>query len=369
MPIPKIADRLASSQYRPSGFDYMRLILAVLVIVIHAPVMTYGDRGDAMVWQGAWLGPVRFVIPMFFALSGFLVAASFERCATLVKFMGLRVIRIWPALVVETLLSALILGPLLTKYDLREYFTDPLFWHYTKNILGEPQYYLPGLFTDNPNKMVNFQLWTVPFELGCYLAMAAVGVAGGKEHRIVAPIAAALVCSFYFAARVFWWHEMPSIHRPLPGPLLVVSFLAGVSAYRYRELLPASHTVGLALIVVCYFLLTLPDAAQFILPFPMAWLTGYLGTMNPPRVKLLQGADYSYGLYLYGFPLSQTLVHLFPATNSWVFTAVGSLVFGALFAAFSWHLVEKPVLGSKVYLDRLEGWWLGRKAKGTADAA
>ena len=61
---------------------------------------------------------------MFFCLSGFLVAGSLERCRTPISFAGLRIFRIFPALVVEVLLSALILGPLLTHYSLKMYFMN-----------------------------------------------------------------------------------------------------------------------------------------------------------------------------------------------------------------------------------------------------
>lgn len=67
---------------------------------------------------------------MFFALSGFLVAASFERTKTLGMFYGLRAIRIYPALAFDTIVSALILGPLFTGLPLSSYFSDPLFLRY-----------------------------------------------------------------------------------------------------------------------------------------------------------------------------------------------------------------------------------------------
>ncbi len=83
---------------RTSGFDYLRFGLATSIILWHGILISYG----AEVELGYWRGPIgvayHFVLPVFFALSGFLVAGSLDRCPTLVSFFGLRVLRIVPAL-------------------------------------------------------------------------------------------------------------------------------------------------------------------------------------------------------------------------------------------------------------------------------
>ena len=104
---------------------------------------------------------------MFFALSGFLVASSLERCKTLFTFLGLRAIRILPALAVEIFISALIIGPLFTTEPAKAYFAAPEFHDYFLNILGDIHYHLPGVFAANPSDAVNGQLWTVPYEMIC----------------------------------------------------------------------------------------------------------------------------------------------------------------------------------------------------------
>ena len=145
-----LEEALVAADGRPSGFDYMRLTLSVAVFVSHSFGTSYGESGAEAVWNGPAAALVAAILPMFFALSGFLVAGSMVRCATLVKFLGLRVIRIYPALAVEVLLSALLIGPVLTTVPLTSYFTDPVFFHYLVNVTGHISYYLPGVFADNP---------------------------------------------------------------------------------------------------------------------------------------------------------------------------------------------------------------------------
>ncbi|MGH7045563.1 MAG: hypothetical protein ACREE2_04130 [Stellaceae bacterium] len=121
---PSIAERVKLTGGRSSGFDYLRLSLAVAVIVVHSASTSYGHASDPLVWGGPQRVLEHLILPMFFALSGCLVAGSLERCSILVSFFGLRIVRIVPALAVEVALSALIFGPLLSSVDLRSYFTS-----------------------------------------------------------------------------------------------------------------------------------------------------------------------------------------------------------------------------------------------------
>src|SRR5215216_498345 len=109
-----IEDRIQTTGGRSSGFDFLRIILSISVMLIHTVVLCYGVDYNDRFFAGP-LGPfARFVVPSFFALSGFLVAGSLVRTRTIGMFLGLRVIRIYPALIVEVLLSALVIGPLLS---------------------------------------------------------------------------------------------------------------------------------------------------------------------------------------------------------------------------------------------------------------
>ena len=131
-----------------AGFDYLRLALAFSVLMFHSALSTYGK--DDWLWDFPKRGFVTAILPMFFALSGFLVSGSLVRCTSIRDFLTARVFRLAPALMVEVFLSALILGPLVTILPLRDYFSDTLLYKYFYNMLGDPQYYLPGVFTDTP---------------------------------------------------------------------------------------------------------------------------------------------------------------------------------------------------------------------------
>ena len=121
-----ILDEMRSAGPATAGFHYLRIGLATAVLTWHSIVLS---TGSTPLDQALWSGPFRFlpaaILPMFFAVSGFLVSASLER-SRLHQFLALRVLRIVPALAVVVVLSALILVRLTTP-PLRRYFTSPEF--------------------------------------------------------------------------------------------------------------------------------------------------------------------------------------------------------------------------------------------------
>jgi peptidoglycan/LPS O-acetylase OafA/YrhL len=116
-----LQDQLDAVHDHPSGFDYLRLVLAISVIVWHSVAVCYGGVIQAEFFGGPLRPLLYSIVPAFFALSGFLVASSLER-NKIPQFVTLRIMRIFPALVVEVFISALVIGPLLTTFTWRMYF-------------------------------------------------------------------------------------------------------------------------------------------------------------------------------------------------------------------------------------------------------
>ncbi len=68
-----------TAEGRPAGFDLLRIALAMVLVFWHSFPLSYGLSAN----NDGWTGPVRplifFIVPSFFALSGFLVAGSLQR--------------------------------------------------------------------------------------------------------------------------------------------------------------------------------------------------------------------------------------------------------------------------------------------------
>ncbi|WP_420870340.1 acyltransferase family protein [Methylobacterium crusticola] len=358
-----LGDQLQAAGGRPAGFDYLRIALSFAVVAMHSFSTSYGRAVDEALWVSP-MGPfLRAVVPMFFILSGFLVAGSFERCKTITMFLGLRAIRIYPALSVEVILSAFLIGPFVTALPLAHYFTDPEFGAYLLNVTGHIHYYLPGVFAETPfPRMVNAQLWTVPYELECYIVMAALIAFGLRRFRSVAPAAVVGLTLLYFVAHLakYDWTYVPP-PGILPGSLLIVDFLIGVSLYLYRDAVTFRRPWFIACAVLSYVALYGMPGGEYLAIPTLAYVTIYLGLCNPRRLAIVSGADYSYGVYLYGFVVQQAMMYWFPGLRIWWLNIIVCLPLAAVFAALSWHFVEKPALRAKpllVAFDAARTRWL-----------
>lgn len=333
-----LGNQLAISRGRPVGFDYLRILLSLAVIGWHTIIVCYGRDAETQFWTG-WLRPVwSFIVPSFFALSGFLVAGSLLR-NSLPAFLTLRGVRIFPALAVEVLISALLIGPIVTVYPLSTYFSDPLFFRYFFNLIGHVQYQLPGVFVGMPGPdFVNMQLWTIPKELECYVLISIIGLIRLHTRPWTLLLALLAVTAAIFG-REAWTGHFPELNSQPPGGVIVMAFLFGVALYLLRDSVPFHWSIGLASLVSGSFLLSF-GTTMYLSVLPVAYLTVYLGLLNPPRTLLSAAADYSYGIYLYGFPVQQTVAFFFPSTRVWYLNFVLSVLISGVLAFLSWTLVE-----------------------------
>ena len=345
------------------GFDFLRIFLASAIIAWHTATLT--GHGD---WaRGGWAWGVEYaLVPMFFMLSGFLVAGSGARL-TLDNFIINRVFRIVPALAVDVFFGALVIGPLFTTVPLGEYFTDRNFFSYFINVFGWIHYLLPGVFKTNYSQSVNGALWTVPYEIGCYVIFAALMAFGVIKRRYsVLLVAVAMLVAAVAIQGFGLFTESNSHPRDIKGALsflfvekgarLLPSFVLGVVIYQFRHRIPYSRAVMFVLIGAWALISALGSytglfhaTAFHLLALPLlAYFTVLIGLTPIPIIYPFTKGDYSYGLYLYHAPFMQALIFLFPAfflsdQTFWLlFFAAYPLCL--LVAMASWHMVEKPVL-------------------------
>ncbi len=348
---------LAGYQGLAPGFDFLRLALACTIVFYH--VLTAGGYDAAAHGPFLWFFEYSLV-PMFFALSGFLITASAQRL-DLANFLLNRSLRIVPALAVDIFICALIIGPAVTTLPLGEYFTDAGFLAYFMNIVGLVHLDLPGVFTGNPNQQVNGALWTIPWEISCYVVMAFMIITGVVRK----PPVTLLLLGAFFIAGLSIEHFMPvgqgessGLHTIFVtrGSQLITAFLCGIVAYQLRSRIPMSRALFYICVVIAIDGMLLLDtrathsvANRLILIPVLTYITIYAGLSRLPLPKIFGRGDYSYGVYLYHMPFIQLSIFLAP--SFFVGTIPGVVMLTAVtigvvlcVAAVSWHVVEKPVL-------------------------
>lgn len=353
---------------RTTGFDYLRIGLAMGVLVWHSYALTYGygsiERILSTPHIGFW---IHLILPMFFALSGFLVTASLMRSKSIKTYLAFRGLRIFPALGVEITLAALLLGPIVTGVSLGQYFSDGLLYKYFLNVAGLVQLKLPGVFTNNPYpEIVNGSLWTIPYELECYILLMIAYILGAFRRRwsllilfAIGTLTVAHFGAYNIKGLVVFLKEMVLGKTPDAANLqelgtegsiqisriIVLSFLAGGVLYAFKDKVPYHWGLAILAFLLTAILLT-SNQLYFYAPLPIAYVTAWLGAQMPPLWSLLKRGDYSYGIYLYAFPIQQAVMHWGWSDNFFV-TAILSTFLSGGFAFLSWHYVEKPCLGLK----------------------
>lgn len=327
------ADVIVRNKGYTTGFDYLRIILSTGVVLQHSFIIA---RQHYPIFPGQTLVLMTMILPAFFALSGFLVAGSLLR-NSIPQFIALRALRIFPALIVEIFLCAFVLGVAFTTLPLGKYFTNPMFRIYLLNALGIIHFHLPGVFN---GKVINAQLGTIPIELECYLALILVGLLGLVQRRWLLLALVSIAC---IGMTIIAFNYPVIIQaRTLSGRVLVSAFGFGTLVYYFRDCLPYNFVIFLFSLVISYALLSVSNLSYMASPF-IAYATVYIGLRKFPPIPF---GDLSYGVYLFHFPVAQTIAFL-SDTVGWGELFVLTMLVTGCFAACSWYLIEKPLLGRK----------------------
>jgi len=161
-----------------NNFDFLRFLGAFLVIGAHGYYLLEGHTPENDVFKKLFgKDPGRFGVVIFFVISGFLVTKSWLSKESFLSFLMSRVFRIYPAAIVVLLLTIFVLGPLITSLSFSEYIAHEMTLKYFQNlkIFHLEYFHLPGVFENNPEAGVNGSLWTLPYELACYITVILFG--------------------------------------------------------------------------------------------------------------------------------------------------------------------------------------------------
>jgi peptidoglycan/LPS O-acetylase OafA/YrhL len=352
-----------------NNFDALRLVAAACVLFSHSFALTGTDEPE---FTRSRLDGGSFGVLLFFSISGFLVARSWRYDPRLGAFTAKRALRLLPGLAAAVLVTALVLGPLVTTEPLGRYLQSPATEDFIlDNVALQTNYALPGVFADVPNPykgIVNGSLWTLPLEVKAYVLVALLGLLGvltGGGRRWLAIVPAVLFGLLLIKATrdaiptgnqlVAFLPDVqagaPVRHQAFLGaydPLTryVAAFAVGAALFALAPLVPLRWSVAGVLVAVWAVAVAIGGTVAFVVP---ALILPYLVLMVAYRTGhwLPKGAgDYSYGVYIYAFPVQQTLAVILALKSGWSMLVLAAPITLA-FAALSWRFVEAPALRLK----------------------
>lgn len=335
---------------RKNNFDFLRLIFASFVIITHSYPLSGVIEYD-------WLsqlsnGQLSFSyigVKGFFIISGYLIFQSLDRSNSIFDYFWKRLLRLFPALLIILLLTVF-LAPFVYETN-TPFLQNKSMWTYIPNNLSlyRTQYIIQGIFERNPYKSdINGSLWTIPYEFTMYILLSFL-IVFRKNKRVANTV---LIISFMLLliGNIFFFEQLGKYRFILSGSHLLdlgVFFLAGavlsainIEKIKYKkQLLAFSLILLIASIYIDYL-----NYIKFI-ALPVSIIL--FGLKPIPFICDIGNkiGDLSYGIYIYGFPVQQTLMYYFKL--NYLELMFFSLIISSLFAYFSWHYIEKRALKLK----------------------
>jgi peptidoglycan/LPS O-acetylase OafA/YrhL len=358
-------NEIGPNSLRRNNLDFIRLILACAVIFSHSFKLINGLTGFEPLESAthAQLSFGALAVDWFFVISGFLITNSWLNSKGALSYFRKRALRIYPAYVVVSLIGGLVIAPHVSasaaagryaRGEMIKLIRSVTTLHYIDHF---------DAFPENKMHALNGSLWTIGIEAWCYVGVAVIGAFGLLVRRRA--IAAALVVAIAISVVVLLgsWEPSSRFSRrafyafkevfAYPDALarLIPYFLAGMFFYLYRDRIPLSRwflafavslLVAAAMIPTIGVAIFLPVAGTYVL----FWLAFHPLTGLADWAKRV-GGDYSYGVYLYAFPIQQFVLMKLGPNASPFSLFIFSLPISLLAGVVSWHLCEKWFLRRK----------------------
>lgn len=343
---------------RKNNLNIIRLIASLMVVYMHSFAICIADQSKDVFYtltnHKALAGGIAVYI--FFIISGFLICRSFDRSKNLFSYFKARFLRIWPLLFVVVMVTAFILGPIITHYPTEEYFNGDITGFLRNIYFDSSNTTLPGVYPDHYNHSLNGSLWTLMYEVLWYVIVAVLAPLWKRFKPTGLILYIGLTITYLFftyydgAFIVFLPHSFI-----LNFTRLGMFFAMGMCYYIYGNAIKLSvklffmAVLGLILgILFTDFIVTFSIFGAYII-FYIAFQKRFVANWYD---KI---GDLSYGIYIMSFPIQQTLVDYLGKPTEYYHTMsmnpyknmLITVLIVVPLAWISWHCIEKPCLKLK----------------------
>lgn len=334
---------------RPNNFDLLRLLAAVSVVFFHTIY-----RLEIEV-HGTLKGFFSFIpgVPIFFFISGFLISLSYSKSTSLKSYIKKRVLRIYPALYLCLLLSigsVIYIGYL--KIDI---LLTKDFWIWILAQISFLQFYNPEFLRGYGVGTLNGSLWTISVELQFYILIPIL-YSFINDNKNIKLISIIVIFSILNILVTNLGSSNDFKNQSILYKLLFVSFipwfymfLIGIfvqenfDKFKILYEMRIFYKIAYSVIIIYVFYSLGMNPLTFFLFITILFIFVY--SLRDISYKVLKENDYSYGIYIYHALVINSFVYLGYSKDIKYLLYVYLLSF--LCAAFSWHILEKPILSYK----------------------
>lgn len=330
-----------------NNLNLIRFLAAVSVIFSHSYPLSLGVGVSEPLQYDFGFTAGELAVDIFFIISGFLITQSAFYRDDWRAFAKSRILRIYPALLSVVIISTFIIGPIYTSLTLPDYLSDLRTYAYLIKdsiLISGFKSAPPYVFENNPLPLgMNGSLWTLPWEIKMYLMLGFLAYVT-RKHLAFGVFTTAIISSIIFIFATFnnIGDEISPFFR------FTTFFFLGASAFLLRDKITISLKILLLVttLLAGMFFLNKPLFSIFyilFLPYTILYLAY---TSNNITLHFNKVGDYSYGLYIWAFPIQQIIAYHFigiTPLEMFLFTFLLTLPI----AIISYHYLEKKALELK----------------------
>ncbi|MBV5257028.1 acyltransferase [Synechococcus moorigangaii CMS01] len=330
-------------------FTPMRMAFAGIVLYAHALMMV-------LPWpvMGPWAQTIDFAgqhaLNAFFVLSGYMILASLRASRSVLAYAINRVFRVFPLLIVVTLLTVMIAGPALSGIAPLDYLARAESWAYALGVISQAHPTAPLPFEASglqAAQSANAPLWTVRYELIGYAGLGVLMLVGALRKGWALPVLLAVVVG------VSALHANTGYTGPHPEGVsaalrFATGFLLGAVLWDWRDRIGLSWALVLASICAAIATYGIPFHQSFDI-LATAVLALRVGYLKLPATRLWQRIkgveDLSYGIYIIHWPVGLLIMVLASQIGLQPGTTSVALAMTLISVALAWPLrifVERP---------------------------
>ncbi len=323
-------------------FTVLRWFLASAVVVGHAWLIPTGyEPSRVYKWTFSYLA-----VNGFFILSGLLIAKSLATRQDIKGYARSRILRIYPALILLLLTLLIVFGPLFGRPAGAAYLAQSEPWAYVVRVLfmGDSETGPGGVFHASPDPIFNGALWTIRYEVMAYMFAGLGFYLGALKNRWITLAALASSQLVYFALQFTPLAELVS------GGVIslfrfTTTFLIGMTLWHFPRLRRPGW-IGVSAVLVGFILLGWTSVGELFANLLLAAALMQIGLVETPSLRIAQMPDYSYGIYIWHYPVLQSVIILNPNISPLMLLVTSAPII-LTFSSASWHLIEKPALKLK----------------------
>ncbi len=326
-----------------NNFDIVRLVMAFIVLLVHSAEVT---RNAELRFLTYFLDS-DFAVKGFFVISGFLIAKSYIRSSSLSSYITKRCKRILPAYIF-TIIMCLIIGVFVTSLPLSDFITNKETIKYILanfSFMNFIQPSLPGVFEHNPNQPMDGSLWTIKSEIALYVLLPFLIPLLKKKPLLSYVVIYLISCA--------WFYFFTYIYSGGKADTLAKQFISLSSYFFFGTLLATNENIFKQLKIitivslVIFFVTKKTELTHFIQPIAYSSVVILFCTGVFKEIPIGKYGDFSYGLYLYHWPVIQILIYLGIYDRHPFVGLLLTILISLTLAILSWNFLENRFLKRK----------------------